>query len=219
MNPPILKDALLWMLVPGIMQWPNDSRNWDGHAQTWFNRNRANVVVDRMDYFTGPITRRWHQQKRIDRVKSAMQQYYADQIGTVNALVHSNGDAIITEALAQMDWPEINELHLVSGAGPADFEKCGFNYALKEGMIKEIFVYVAGNDRALRTAAWTLGWLRPGRWIGYGTLGLKGAQNVDPAVKDRVSQIIEPTFGHSTWWAPANFDRMMRCVTHLGPKL
>lgn len=194
----------VWIFEPGIMQFPYDAKNWDGRASTWFTRHE--ILNDRCDYFCTPIGRAFHQQKRIARAIRTLDQYRADG-RKLKIVCHSNGDAIITAALGQMNWPRIEELHIFSGAGPADFQKCGFNNALEVDRIGKLLVYIAGKDRALLLASTFLG-----RWLGYGTLGRSGPQNMSTVARQKVQTITEPDYGHSTWFDPANFDKTMRRI-------
>jgi len=193
------------IFIPGIDQWPNDSKLWDGRAATWFNVNAGNVDTDRMDYWCGPITRAFHQQQRIDRAKDVISTYAGKWDITIAC--HSNGDDITLNALDQLNWPRVEVLHLISGACQADFDKNGLNQALADGKIGKVIVYVAGKDRALAVASTFLG-----RWLGYGTLGLKGPMNVRDNVASLVQTITKPDYGHSDWFTDENFEATMRGI-------
>jgi hypothetical protein len=94
------------------------------------------------------------------------------------------------------------------GACEADFEKNGLNYALRERLIGNVAVYVAGRDAALRLARnWWAGLL------GYGTLGLHGAKNVAPDVRRYVIPFTQPKYGHSDWFNDSNFDQTLSLLT------
>lgn len=203
------------LMVPGIDQWPDDSRNWDCRGQTWSNLNPLPVqnatvedivVTDRADYFCGPIGRAFHQQRRIDRVKAVLKPY-VDGGFDIIADAHSNGTDIVLNALKQMGWPRVEALHLVSGACQADFEKNGLNNALCSRRIGKVYVYVAGKDWPLRIAR---SWL--GHLLGYGTLGLRGPLNVSETVTHQVEVFVRPEFGHGTWFAPEYFEETMRLL-------
>ena len=189
------------------MQWPNDAKLWDGRAATWFNVNMGNVDTDRSDYFCTAIGRRFHQQRRIDRAKAVIGTYLGRWDMTIAC--HSNGDDIILKALAQLKWPRVENLHLISGACEADFDRNGLNVALANGKIGNVSVYVAGKDKALGF----VGWFKPARWLGYGTLGLKGPMNVEEHVKSMVMTVFKPAYGHGDWFTEgANFEETMRWV-------
>jgi hypothetical protein len=211
------------IFVPGIMQFPNDSHNWDGRAQTWVNLNgeamahhhESVTVADRADYFCGPIGRAFFQQRRVDRVIHVLKPY-VDKGFSISVSAHSNGTDLILKALGLMDWPRVDALHLISGACKASFDKNGLNKAIKAQRVGRVFVYVAGKDMALRLAK---GWL--GKLLGYGTLGLHGPKHVLPELlmsrrglfpraEARVVVRKETEFGHSTWFGEGEFDRTMR---------
>ncbi len=199
MNTPIL------LTVPGIMQFPYDSRNWSPHTRTWCNQH--GLKSDGADYFCGPLTRCLHQERRVERVKTILQAYPEVQYDRT-LMVHSNGDDLLMKALAELNWPRVQDLHLFSGAGGSDFDALGLNSALSKGRIQNIFVYVGGRDLPMRIAKYA-GWM-----VGFGTLGLHGPDRVWPAFKDkRVRTIVRPDYGHSTWFTPANFDDTMLAVT------
>jgi len=153
--------------------------------------------------------RRFFQGRRIQRFMNTISPYIAKQF-KIHIMAHSNGDDIVTQGLGLLGWPPIESLHIFSGAGQADFEATGFNGALRRGNIQRIFTYAGGQDKALPIAKIFIG-----RWIGYGTLGLTGPQNVDQVFLDtkRVVPIVKPTFGHSSWFNVANFDDTMLAVT------
>lgn len=191
------------LFEPGILNFPNDSRNWDGHACTWTNLN-SDRESDRSDYFCTPVGRAFFQQRRINRFVNLVKQYQGKR--TINAITHSNGAAIVLTGLQQDGWPQIGSLHLISGACEASFRKNGLNLALLHGRIEKVFVYVGGKDWALRLAA-----LRPAQWLGYGHLGLHGPQDVEPSLlsDQRVKIVTMPDYGHSDWFTPANFNSSM----------
>lgn len=194
------------ILVPGILTFPYSSRNWDSRAATWSNKH--GILNDRTDYYCGPISRAWHQQRRVDHVKETLQQY-PEFLYERTAVVHSNGNDLIIKALADLNWPRMESLHIISGAGQADFEKNGLNYALSKGRIGKVTVYVGEKDMALRFAH-SVGWM-----VGFGTLGLHGPKRVRQNLLDtgRVVTVKEKEYGHSTWFEPANFDGTMMNVT------
>lgn len=193
------------IFVPGILEWPYLSKDWDTRAITWCNIfDDVFDFTDAANYFCTPIGRAFHQSRRVQRVMNCAEQYYSRGI-EVSFAAHSNGVDLVLKALANMNWPTTEVLHLVSGAGLADFDQNGLNDALENKQIGRVYVYVAGKDRALRLASTLMG-----RWLGYGTLGLKGPMNVSAGALPLVTVETEAEFGHSTWFEPAQFQRTMR---------
>jgi hypothetical protein len=135
---------------------------------------------------------------------------------------HSNGAEVICRALREVEIGTrgssslqgrhpVAEVHLIAPACEADFDRNGLNAALEYGRVGAVHVYMSGQDRALRLARWSrrlFGWLG----LGYGDLGLRGPVNA----AGRVFAHREATFGHSTWFAGAEFERTMQRILAAG---
>jgi pimeloyl-ACP methyl ester carboxylesterase len=128
---------------------------------------------------------------------------------------HSNGAAVILDALTQFPCPRIDSLHLVCAACESSFAKNRLNLLLSYPEnastlqrlnvatcgIGQVSVYVAKRDLALRLAhSWA------GRLLGYGVLGLHGPRHILPSVAARVRVIDWPSFGHSDCWNEDNLN-------------
>lgn len=114
---------------------------------------------------------------------------------------HSNGCDVICDTLKLNPNVQIHELHLISAACEADFEKNGIN-AIKAS---RVVIYIATKDKALKLAT-----LKPARWLGYGVLGKTGPANV--RLGQRLSIFEEEEFGHSDWFSDTNFDTTMDLI-------
>lgn len=204
------------IFVPGILQFPNNGRNWEGRATTWINTvgsaecgvRNGGLRADGLHYFCGPITRAFHQLRRIHRLANLLRSYAGWRISLVG---HSNGCDIIVQALQVVRGYHLLQfefVHLACGACEADFQKNGLNMALLSKRVGKVCVYVAGKDRALRLAH-TL----PGKLLGYGTLGLHGAMNVLDSVQERVGTMTWPEYGHSDCFHPSHFEVTMQHFT------
>lgn len=199
------------IFVNGILTWPGNSRDWNSRAVTWVHSSlglcHGTRVIDldcraeKVEYFCGPIGRALGQRKRAAKVIELLDAYLGWDIILVG---HSNGAAVILDALQTAGWPRIDSLHLVSAACEAHFDANGLNAALLRDRVKKVCVYCGGCDRALHIAHSLIG-----RFLGYGVLGLHGPMGVDPDVTDRVGTVTWPNFGHSDCWHPANFNRTM----------
>lgn len=195
MPPPI------YIYVCGIRTWPGSSKNWTGKAATW-TMTRPEHHAEKIEYYSpGLFSRSLGQAARAEKLVKTMHEFLS-RGRRVILVGHSNGCDVALDALRQVGWPKIAELHLISGAIEADFNKNGLNEAgLKIG---RVVVYVAGRDQALALAASPLG-----RFFGYGDLGRTGPVNHEWPVE----VVNEPEFGHSDWFLPEHFDRTMRMLT------
>lgn len=200
-----MKKKTIYLLVNGILNFPGSSKNWNGRGVTWI-MTKTPYKAEKIEYFCGIIGRAFGQRKRIRKLYKTLL-FYKDW--NIILVGHSNGCSVITEMFKQyQDIPIINSIHLIAGASEADFAKNGFNRLLKEQKINKINIYVAGKDYMLRLAKF-------GRWLGYKTLGLHGAYNVHPSIKNRVKEVwTRPWthYGHSTCFEDNNFDKTMKLL-------
>jgi hypothetical protein len=104
----------------------------------------------------------------------------------------------------------IEALHLVSGACDADFNRNGLNSALRSYRVGRVFVYVAEKDWAMGFEDTLAGKALFGLYASDQPLGLSGPRNVESRMYSRIKQVNERHYGHSSWWAPVNFERTMR---------
>lgn len=195
----------LQIYVNGILNLPGASLNWTGRAVTW-THSRQICMAEKVEYFCGPIGRAFGQRDRSEKFARTLSFYGSEWQKFVCA--HSNGADVVLRGLASHQWPRIECLHLVSAACEAHFDRNGLNEALLTNRIGHVVIYVAAQDRALRLAK-----LWPGRWLGYGTLGLHGPLKVNPMVKNQVTTFRMPSFGHSTWFDDLVFEETMQHLT------
>lgn len=191
----------IYIFVNGILTRPGDSRNWNLRAVNWIHLNtvdRANLV----EYFCTPIGRAFGQKHRAEKLAYCLAQYADWEIILVG---HSNGCDVILRALALLEWPRIEAVHLVSAACDEDFRVNGLNDALETDRIGRVFVWMSGRDSALHVARC---WL--GRMLGYGTLGLDGPQNVTEPARSRLTVNKWPARDHSDCFKPYCFSDTMR---------
>jgi pimeloyl-ACP methyl ester carboxylesterase len=193
----------IYLYVNGIATWPGDATNWNKRAVT-FTHLTTPHRAEAFEYFTTPLTRPFKEDQRAKHFDRAVRAY--SRAGwKIVCVGHSNGAAIILEGLKRAGWPRVEGVHLVCAACEADFERNGLNAALARAAVGKVFVYVGCRDWALRLAH-TI----PGKLLGYGTLGLKGAQNVSPHAAGQVRQTWWQNYGHSTCWEPPYFRETMR---------
>lgn len=196
----------VYIYICGILTWPGSSKNWTGKAATW-TMTRPKHQAEKIEYFSpGLFSRSIGQEARAEKLVKTMHEFLS-RGRRVILVAHSNGCDVALDALRKMGWPEIAELHLISGAIEADFDKNGLNQARNK--IGRVVVYVAGLDKALALAASPLG-----RFFGYGALGRTGP--INPWWQ--VDVVVEPEFEHSDWFDDAHFDQTMRLLTNPQPQ-
>jgi hypothetical protein len=191
----------IYLFINGILSWPGDSHGWATRAVTFFNVRTPHKGQADL-YFCTAIGRAWHQGRRIQSFVDLLR-WYVDDGWEIVVAAHSNGCDIALHGLALAQFPKVQALHLFSGACSADFHRNGLNYALESGQLGSCAVYCGGQDKALKFAS------HAGRWLGYGTLGLTGPENMLPGVSGLVRVVKVPDFGHSDWWADENFVSSM----------
>ncbi|MDB6022980.1 MAG: hypothetical protein JWQ04_2837 [Pedosphaera sp.] len=188
--------------VNGIRCPPGDPQNWNGMMVDWIHRNTNDRAV-MFEYYCDVIWRAFFQKSRAEKLAAKIEAYAGDEIILVG---HSNGTDLILKALALMNWPRIEEIHLVSAACEADFKLNGLNGALKRKDIGVVHVWMSGRDSALQLANC---WL--GRLLGYGVLGLTGPKNVDPEIEShRIVPTLWSARDHSDCFKPYCFGETMR---------
>lgn len=203
--------------VNGINTIPGHPRNWNSRAVTathlaypglpeaaeFPKPAPANpLFAEKVEYFCGPIARAAGQKGRAERLVELLTEYHGWEITLVG---HSNGAAVVLLALELAGWPAVAAVHLVCGACEADFNRNGLNAALFGRKVQRVFVYIADRDWALRVAHTWLAHL-----LGYGVLGLHGALNIRPDVRQWVGELHWPGYGHSTCWLDRHFQRTMQ---------
>lgn len=192
----------IFIFVPGILSVPGSAYNWVGRATTWTNTETPHKA-EKVEYFSGAILRPIRQSGRVHKLQRMLRFCHNMHIHLVG---HSNGCAVIVDALKLLHrdggkFLRFQSLHLVSAACERDFKINGLN--LWADRIDRTVCYIARMDKALYAAD-----TRLGRWLGYGTLGKYGPVNAANPV-----EMIYRNHGHSDWWAPDRFDKMMRSLT------
>jgi len=206
--PPASPRPRFYLFINGILTSPEDRHSWTDRAVTW-TESHYGYLSDRYEYFSDALTRRLFQEARVRDCAARLRQY-----ANIDRIVvgHSNGADIACRLLCLEKEPslELAALHLLAPAAEADFEKNGLNHALLTGRLGHVHLYCSRNDAALRLAQFTQLFSFLG--LGYGSLGRTGPQNVDPRIADRVTVTWRDDFGHSTWFAPAEFAKTMASI-------
>ena len=196
----------IYIFINGIRTRPSDVQGWTDRAETWIETN-TKYKGTKFEYKSGAITRRFGQEKRVDDLETIVKGFLGEKVILVG---HSNGCDIINRLVKRALF-RFEEIHLIGAASEKDFEKNGFNLALRSERVKRIYVYWSKNDEALKTAK--LSTRLFGRFgLGYGYLGLVGPENVDPLFRSRVCSF-EHDFDHSDYFRGGNFEETMKLIS------
>jgi pimeloyl-ACP methyl ester carboxylesterase len=191
--------------VNGIATLPGSAKNWNARAVSWTHLNTDDR--GQMDeYFTTALTVWLHEKERAWTFLSLLRQFSGWDIIIV---AHSNGCHVTVDALNLGPDIKVKALHLVAGAVDGNFERNGLNSMLRQSRVGSVKVYRGGKDVAMRLCSTLAGKALFGVYAGDQPLGLTGSREVDPQVKERVADYLQPNFGHSTWWQPEYFDSTM----------
>ncbi len=197
----------VFIFINGILTDPGDAHGWTDRAVAWI-QTHTNEVADRYEYFSGALTRRLFQNRRVAEVVEMIDNY--SETHDVVLVGHSNGCDIILRAL-QRRARAVNCIHLFAAAAEADCRKSGLNQAMKNSPWLKVFITVSRGDEALRIAARTshflFGWLG----LGYGDLGYEGPSNV--YYPERIKVLRCDSMNHGEWFrAGDNFEYSMRAI-------
>jgi len=202
----------VYVFVNGVMTWPGRAGNWNSRAAVHCICYHDTFAIT-LEYLTLPsITRFLFQRQRAFKLAKKIQQFIHKRGWDLYLVGHSNGCDVILDCLRMLDWPRVEELHLISGACEASFALNGLNGALRNNMVGKVHYYIAAKDWPLWVADTWAGWS-----FGYGThpLGRSGPLNLDediPSVDKRVVCHVRDDFRHSSWFAEGNFVRTMDLV-------
>ena len=199
----------VYIFINGIRAFPGDSRGWTDRAVTWTHLNTAHRA-EKFEYFTTATFRRLYLNWWAAELAHLVVRYRRANHKVV-LVGHSNGCEVIVRALSKIH-DRVEEVHLISPACDSDFCRTELNCRMHDERLGRICVYRGGSDWAMTCAKITSIPLRL-LGLGYGYLGLTGPIGVAQACRDRVEELVEPDFGHSTWFNEEAFDRTMQLVT------
>lgn len=209
MKEPTNSPGRIHIFVNGILTMPGAVGNWNAHAVTHCICYH-NIYAEALEYMALPSITRWlFQGMRANKLRKKLQRYIHQGWDLV-LVGHSNGCAVILDALRLLDWPIVRELHFFAPACSEDCRTNGINHALRNDLLGKLHVYVGLKDWALWCADNILG-----RMLGYGVMGRRGPQFVDdtiPNVSHRVITHVRDDFGHSDWFSEDAFSRTMHMV-------
>jgi len=196
----------IYIFINGILTKPGDVQGWTDRAETWIETN-TKYKATRFEYYSGALSRRLFQEKRVDDLETVVKGFLGEKIILVG---HSNGCDIIQRLVCRALF-RFEEIHLIGAASEKDFDKNGFNAALRTERVKRIYVYWSKNDTALKKAKLSTR-LFGNFGLGYGYLGLVGPQNVDPELKHRVGSF-EFVHDHSDYFLGKNFENTLKIIS------
>ncbi len=197
----------VFIFINGIFTKPADAEGWVERAVTWVNtRLPDGVVGDRFEYWTTAWTRWIKQAERAENIAKKVG-YYKRAGYLVSLVSHSNGGDLTARVLDRCG-ADIFSAHLFA---PAAFDE-DYHQAVLEGRVKRVHVYGSRNDRALRFAKLSRDWVL--RWVGlgFGSLGLRGAELAE-AHPELVRDHSNDLYDHGTWFQRgAVFEKTMRLL-------
>jgi len=191
----------IYIYVNGILNFPGGAKNWVGRAVT-FTHIYSTARAEKIEYLSfATLSRLLGQRNRSKKLARTLSFYEGWDIRLVG---HSNGCAVILDALRYLDWPPVTALFFFSPACEEDCRKNGLYEYMKSGRLGMLTVFMAGKDLPLRWAASAVG-----RLFGYGAMGIRGPIGSIPE-KTRIVRRSE--WGHSDWWTDWNFEWSMKQV-------
>lgn len=179
----------VYVYVCGIFESPGQWHAWPARAVTWTHVNAPYDRAEKFEYFTGLFLRTLGQEERAGKLAKMLSFYLAANWQVV-VVAHSNGADVALDALAILNYPPLERMHLFSAACDADCEKSGLSRVRADS----VHVYRAWNDWALEIAGTPLGYA-----LGFGTLGRDGPLNGSRALAP-IHVIDEPGYGHNDWF-------------------
>lgn len=192
----------IYIYVNGILTRPGKASNWNGRAVTRTMLDTPHIA-EKVEYMSFPtLSRLFGQRNRVIKLARTMT-FYIDAGFELVLVGHSNGGAVVVEAMRYMEWPRVEEVHLISSAGKRDFHRNGLRLAQDRGSVGKVVVYIAGRDTWLKVAG------AVGGMFGYGTLGKDGPRN---HCLDTTEIVRRNDWEHSDWWTDQNFPWTMRQI-------
>jgi pimeloyl-ACP methyl ester carboxylesterase len=198
----------LYVFINGILTRPSDPQGWTDRAVTYIQAKCECGVAEKFEYFSGALTRRLRQGRRVDQVAAIISDYQLDH--RIVLVGHSNGCDIILRLLEHYPFL-IREAHLFAAAVEKDFNKNGLNEAITDNRLGIAHVYVSRGDEVLKYGAGMTSTLFGWAGFGYGTLGYSGPINIRR--NDRVFVHRDDLMNHGSWLTGENFIRSMEFVT------
>lgn len=176
---------------------------------------RGDWRADGIYYATSALTVGANEPERVQTCANKLKAYSPVE---THVMGHSNGTRVILDGWLAAGRPPLATVHLLCGACDADFDANGINAGLLEGLIGDVFVYVASEDEAMRIEDTFVGKPIFDLPENHQPLGLAGAKNINPAVASRVHRIDWIGFGHSTCWNEQNFMATVFQVLNLAER-
>ncbi len=180
--------------INGINENPGANDAWTDEATAELNlRTGSATKAEKFEYLARTLTRWIRQRKRAESLARRCKQF-SDNGWHIVLVGHSNGCDLIARVLA-LEVPALS-VHLFAPAA----DEATFAKAIAAKAVRRIHIYGSPDDGVLKTAWWTR-WMGRLVGLGYGSMGLRGAEfaRAYPAqVRDHSIR----GYGHSTWFDP-----------------
>lgn len=215
---------VIWLIIRGICGNPSDCLEWEQRAVDWILQDpycRERGYTARSDtYSCLPLTVWMREKERAHNFANVLKTY-VDAGFKIHIMCHSNGTRVAREGMRLLKWPRVETVHFLNGACDSDFNRTGFNWAIKRNRIGLFYYYVAGRDWAMKIENTILGKLDFALPENSCPLGLRGPRFVDKQVTHRVIEGSRDwgKYGHSTALDDDHFDGTMQLVTRAKTKL
>lgn len=199
------------VFCPGILSWPGSWRSWVGAAVTHCMSKRR-VFAEKLEYFSLPsLDRLLRHRRRVNLLKRRLGYYWREGFD-IYLVGHSNGCAIIVDAIRELAEMPVKRIDLIAAACEADCELNSINDMLRSGRLGSFHFYIGRKDWPLWFADSFAGWS-----LGYGThpLGALGPVNLDvtiPDIETRVVRHVRDDLGHQGFLGGNEFDRTMSMI-------
>lgn len=203
----------IYIFERGILGWQSifgDWLNWPNQAIAWIHKNTPHKAQT-LTYFTGFIFPALTRKRRAKNFAKLLNTYRAYGWRIV-LIAHSEGTATGLLAWKLAGYPLVDELHLVCGACDSDFEQNGINHAVSLERVKQIFVYVAEQDRAMKLEDSYPGSICFGLQCHGTPLGLNGPTHQTNLSFERTTVRRWKWFGHSTCWVSQHFNTTLTLI-------
>lgn len=184
---------ILYVITNGIMTRPGQIDGFTNKIVTGINTMFPDdpVKAENPDYWAGPLTRRFRQQRRAKKIVK-MISYYVDKGFEIVYGGHSNGCDMGLRVIRLLDVP-VKEVHFFAPACEPDLEKSGMAEWLRTGKVGKLKLYISGKDKAMRFARIRI------FGLGYGNLGGQDPEDLRKLIGPE-NVIYEPKYGHGTWF-------------------
>jgi predicted esterase len=188
-----------YLVVNGILTQPGSIEGWTDIFEDYYQN--LGIPCSRYEYFSGALTRFLGQKKRVNELCKMLNRIDRPVV----YVGHSNGCELFSKLVKKTDCTFV-AAHLFAPAVHANFWDNGFNQALLNKRVNNIYIYCSKNDKVLKNYASRTSWLKF-MGLGYGTLGQTGPDSILKGVEGHVYVTWENRYGHSDWFKTKNIEK------------